>query len=431
MKSLGITLLTWAALFGALWYGMRELYTPPGDWIGALIVSFFIAVGLGAIRKGRLERRDAALVARAEEAPRDGERIALVGTLAPLGEALRAPFSGAECVYYDYSISHIRQARRSGESSTNVVDRSGIALAPSSIRAGVRTIRLLAVPGIDRYSKTPVDEKLRDGARRYVAETAFEDTTGILALPEVGSLMGDSSGAVRKDWKLSEQDDAADGILEERFVPPGDRVCVIGHYDAKENAIVPEADVGGVRVIRGTRQEALSFLNDSRLGDLIAAALLIVVPALALWGVLTWREHYLSREKVAAAQREKQHDFAKAAAVGDVASVAQALRGGVDVNARDYQGDLVLASAPDARTAEALIAAGANVNAGGHDGLTPLMLAASNGRAEVVRVLIRHGAEVNAFNDAERGTALSLAVRNGHDDVARILREAGARELKK
>jgi hypothetical protein len=462
MKSLGVTLLTWAALFAPLWYGLHELYYPPGDWAGALIVSFFMALGIGAIRKGRLERRDAALLMRSDEAPRDGQRIALAGTLDPIGEPLHAPFSGANCVMYDYSISHVRPTKRSGGTET-IVDRTGMALAPAAIHAGVRTIRLLAVPGLERFSKTGNYDKLLAGARRYVAETTFEGTNILLAIPKIARLGSDGSGSIRQDLKLTSNDDLENAILEEQFVPPGEKVCLIGRYSAEENAIVPEADAGGVRVIRGTRQKVLSFISDSRRGDLIAGVLLIIVPALVIWGVLTWRERYFNLNGQPSVRSVRREEFFAAAARGDVETMARDLRRGVDVSARNEDGDTALAGAHDARTAEALLAAGGNVNAAGHDGLTPLMraavdgrtdvarvliehgasvnapgkdgrtplmFAATNGRVDVVRLLIEHGADVNAVNRADGRTALWLAVDWDHEDVARILREAGAREEK-
>ncbi|MGZ3256790.1 MAG: hypothetical protein ACXWG9_13355, partial [Usitatibacter sp.] len=81
MKSFLVFLLSWGVSFLALWYGAHELFYPPGDWIGGLIVSFGIALGIGSLLKARLERRDAAIVARPEGPPRDGERVAIAGTI--------------------------------------------------------------------------------------------------------------------------------------------------------------------------------------------------------------------------------------------------------------------------------------------------------------------------------------------------------------
>lgn len=73
----------------------------------------------------------------------------------------------------------------------------------------------------------------------------------------------------------------------------------------------------------------------------------------------------------------------------------------------------------------ALIAAGANVNVHGEDGMTPLMLAAQWGFPEAVRVLIKAGAYVNARNNKGQ-SVLAVAIKDGDEDTERQLREAGA-----
>ena len=52
MKSILVFLLAWAASFAALWLGAHQLFYPPGDWIAAALVSFFFALGVGAVTKG-------------------------------------------------------------------------------------------------------------------------------------------------------------------------------------------------------------------------------------------------------------------------------------------------------------------------------------------------------------------------------------------
>jgi len=59
-------------------------------------------------------------------------------------------------------------------------------------------------------------------------------------------------------------------------------------------------------------------------------------------------------------------------------------------------------------------------------GRTALMIAAAEGHAEIVQLLIDAGSDVNAV-DEEGSSALSLARSNGHLDVAASLAEAGAR----
>ena len=59
-------------------------------------------------------------------------------------------------------------------------------------------------------------------------------------------------------------------------------------------------------------------------------------------------------------------------------------------------------------------------------GRTALMVAADEGHAEVVRLLIEVGADLNLLDD-EGSSALSLARNYGHLDVAAELAAAGAR----
>ncbi|MGH9901664.1 MAG: ankyrin repeat domain-containing protein, partial [Pyrinomonadaceae bacterium] len=79
----------------------------------------------------------------------------------------------------------------------------------------------------------------------------------------------------------------------------------------------------------------------------------------------------------------------------------------------------------DAEEVEALLAAGADVNATVGGGKTALMVAASRGHADVVRALLGAGASVNARSD-NGFTALLNAVFCGHADVVRALLEKGA-----
>lgn len=79
---------------------------------------------------------------------------------------------------------------------------------------------------------------------------------------------------------------------------------------------------------------------------------------------------------------------------------------------------------------EAALAAGVPVDVpmtglDGLDGVTPLMLAVSHGRADVVRHLVEHGADVNR-KSAHGDTPLALTAVEGDNTVASLLLEAGA-----
>jgi ankyrin repeat protein len=68
-----------------------------------------------------------------------------------------------------------------------------------------------------------------------------------------------------------------------------------------------------------------------------------------------------------------------------------------------------------------------NVNIADAQGNTPLIEASRFGHNDVALALVEHGADVKMKNK-EGQTALMLAVKNGHDDVVKVLKEAGAKE---
>ncbi|KAK3075559.1 hypothetical protein LTR53_000997 [Teratosphaeriaceae sp. CCFEE 6253] len=70
--------------------------------------------------------------------------------------------------------------------------------------------------------------------------------------------------------------------------------------------------------------------------------------------------------------------------------------------------------------------AGANIEAlGGELGTAPLAIAARSGKADLVELLMRRGADVNA-RDTQNGTAISTAWQNRHVNIIKLLRAGGA-----
>jgi ankyrin repeat protein len=69
----------------------------------------------------------------------------------------------------------------------------------------------------------------------------------------------------------------------------------------------------------------------------------------------------------------------------------------------------------------------ANVNVKDECGRTPLMRAAYDGRADIVKMLLGKGADVNA-RDLWDVTALIMATARGRNEIIQLLREAGASE---
>ena len=93
---------------------------------------------------------------------------------------------------------------------------------------------------------------------------------------------------------------------------------MIGRYSAKDNAVVPEANAGGVRIVRGTRQEVFDSLRASRLANIVMAVFLILVPTLAVWGTLAYRENWFDKQKKESVRTVAREAFVKATAIGDL-----------------------------------------------------------------------------------------------------------------
>jgi ankyrin repeat protein len=124
----------------------------------------------------------------------------------------------------------------------------------------------------------------------------------------------------------------------------------------------------------------------------------------------------------------------KAAKSGDAAKVRELLtQDGALTAARDQDGSTPLHFAAwkgHVAVAEALLAAGADVNAANqneHWGTTPLHAAAHGNQKAIVDVLLRHGADLAAKNLHGR-TPLDETSFHNASAAARLLREHGATE---
>ncbi len=99
-----------------------------------------------------------------------------------------------------------------------------------------------------------------------------------------------------------------------------------------------------------------------------------------------------------------------------------------DVNVTQPDGGTALLWAAywnDDAAVQALIAAGANVNAANRYGVTPLSQASINGNAQMVEVLLKAGADANTFQQ-EGQTALMTAAKAGNADAVKALLDHGA-----
>jgi ankyrin repeat protein len=117
----------------------------------------------------------------------------------------------------------------------------------------------------------------------------------------------------------------------------------------------------------------------------------------------------------------RQELLVHAAVRGDVSILKGLVAIGADPNSPEA-GSLPLCAAVwhgRAEAAESLITLGADVSGVDSSGFTPLIVAVSRGDDALVRLLLRHGADVDHRGSC--GTAADVARANGHPGTAAIL----------
>src|SRR5690349_5698161 len=114
----------------------------------------------------------------------------------------------------------------------------------------------------------------------------------------------------------------------------------------------------------------------------------------------------------------------------DVELVKMLLDAGANVKAATREGAItplfMACTNGDAPMIEALLKAGADAKSVKSNGTTALMTAAASGSAEAVKVLIEHGADINAKEAVYGQTALMFAAALNRDSVIKVLMEHGA-----
>ena len=80
------------------------------------------------------------------------------------------------------------------------------------------------------------------------------------------------------------------------------------------------------------------------------------------------------------------------------------------------------------KVCQELIKQGEDINCRDHRGMTALMIAAENGRVQIVQLLVKEGANLDFTSEQMRSgyTALMIAVVEGHQEIVKLLIDAGA-----
>ncbi len=102
-----------------------------------------------------------------------------------------------------------------------------------------------------------------------------------------------------------------------------------------------------------------------------------------------------------------------AASTGQIQNIALLLTAGADPNIRDKYGETPLYFVNNADSAQILIENGANVNQQDKFGNTPLHEATTEGHIQLIKSLMKNGADASIKNDAGM-SALDIAIRRGN-----------------
>jgi hypothetical protein len=262
-RSLLLQLAGFLALAGAILFVLHHHHgVPPEKAIGAtLFAALFGCVGVGflvGITRPVRERK-ALRDCLAGKRPADGKRTGIVGRIDPVGETLRSPLSGTECLAYKYEIYRITG---SGKRRMKYVFFDGIALVPSVVAAPSGSFRLLAVPAFD-FGTAPVEpERAIVNWTGYAKTAPFEPETSRRNLEKQWT---DDDGAYRCDKR--KQPASADVPLEhctfqEDLIRKGEMVYVVGLFSESRGGVVPHANwARETRIMKGDADGVLRQLR--------------------------------------------------------------------------------------------------------------------------------------------------------------------------
>jgi hypothetical protein len=381
-KGCGFILAVWIVLAGAYgyvaWQKTRELFPAA---IVAVLGGTFASVLIGSFAGLFTGARDRAALRRAigGDALRDGRLEAASGPIRPLDAPLQGPFTGRACVAYEYDVKP-----PGGEQS----EFAGVALAPCAIDTPRGSVRVLGWAILDQFPREDSSAIDRVRGAAYLRAASLE-RLGLTSLISVlGELLADDDGMIRKDFQIGAATVDLEGrTIEERIVPVGAVVTLLGRWSEAKRGFAPTGPSSLNRLFSGD----LAGVRRQVGGNTVQTFAIGVFFFLALHALLV--PMYLLTPKSGLKPVESVWDER------------------------------------DCDRQKTLLAAGANPNESGSDGLTPLMNSAREGETACVENLIAAGARLETA-DKNGDTALAQAIVAGRDGNIEILRAAGAKDFR-
>jgi hypothetical protein len=235
-KSCGLSLVVWLAFMGVYgwvaWKKTGETVPAAGiGFLGGTFAAMLFGSAAGLVTGGT--DREALKRAVAGEEPKDGRLEAASGRVRPLGAPLEAPFTGRSCVAYEYDVKNPAERRS---------DFAGVALTPCAIDSARGPVRILGWSMLDEFPKALQEEIDLERGLAYLRSTTFEPLGLTNVLSFFKNLVTDQDGSIRKDMRIAESKPHLEGKrIEEKVVPAGSTVTVLGIWSEAERGFAPGA----------------------------------------------------------------------------------------------------------------------------------------------------------------------------------------------
>lgn len=272
-----IGLAGYLATAGAVMFLLQQRYgLPPSKTLGVSIFAGFFAFltwsFLVAIFQP-LRERSSVRDRLAGKRPVDGERTGFVGTIDAVGEGLRSPLSGKDCVAWKYEIYQILGGGgRMGARKATYFE--GIALVPSVISTPSGSYRLLAVPTFDFGAENIEPASAARNASEHIRTARFEESRRTLE-----KQWTDDDGAYQSEKRYPTESEVPleKCLFREDLIRRGEKVYAVGLFSEARGGIVPHPNwAKETRIMKGDGESVLRQLGQRIrkyfVGSVLAAA---------------------------------------------------------------------------------------------------------------------------------------------------------------